>query len=196
MMRHLKSRSGQALVEMALVLPVLLILVMGVISYGLYINAVDTVQQSVRLAVRAASIGDTMGCPGNSAVIQLAAGQNPTVYGVVDDQITTNQWLASEHTATPITFAAVVGNQSTATQNTVMVTVALAYHPVVPLPGLLPATVEIAQTYEMLVQNNQPANATTTTEPTGSPYAETTQWTTPPPPSTNVNYLVQPNGCP
>ncbi|MHB1956957.1 MAG: TadE/TadG family type IV pilus assembly protein, partial [Sulfobacillus sp.] len=41
---HLKR--GQALVETALVLPLVLLLIFGIISYGLYINAVDTVQQA------------------------------------------------------------------------------------------------------------------------------------------------------
>lgn len=180
---------------MALVLPVLMILLLGVVSYGLYINAVDTVQQSVRLGVRSASIGDTMGCPGDSAASQLAAGNTPTVYGVVDDQLNGNRWLSSEHITTPITYAAVLGNQSNGQQNDVVVTVAVPYHPVVPIPRLLPSTVEIAQTYEMMVQNAEPSNATAAAQPTSSPYFENSQWTNPAPPTTNVAYLTQPGGC-
>ncbi|MCL5971539.1 MAG: hypothetical protein M1499_03140, partial [Firmicutes bacterium] len=64
-----------------------------------------------------------------------------------------------------------------------------------PIPGLLPSTIEIAQTYQMMVQTAQPQNATTPNQPTGSPYDETSQWTQPTPPTTNVTYLTQPNGC-
>lgn len=195
MIANLRDQSGQALIEMALVLPVLLVLILGVVSYGLYINAVDTVQQSARLAVRVASIGDTLGCPGDSAAAQLASGSNPTVYGVVDDQISANRWLAGDKTNTPIAWAGIIGTQADSQQNNVMITVALAYHPVVPIPGLLPSTIEISQTYEMMVQNGQPVGGTVSTMPSGTPYDETSQWTSPTPPSQGVAYLTQPGGC-
>ncbi len=195
MIRRIKWRSGQALIEMALILPILLLLIVAVISYGLYINAVDTVQQSVRLGVRAVAIGDTIGCPGDSASAQLAQGKTPTLYGVVDDQINGNRWLASSYT-TPVSFAAVIGNQSDSQQNNIIVTVAIPYHPLIPIPGLLPTTLEIAQTYEMMMENPQPSDSVTASEPTGSPYLETSQWTFPSPPSSNIEYLVQPGGCP
>lgn len=195
MSHWIRAHSGQALVEMALILPVLLILLIGIISYGLYINAVDTVQEAVRLGARGASIGDTMGCPGDSAAKELASGHQATVYGVVDDQLNGNRWLSSDRVPTSISYAAIIGNQSDSQQNNVMITVAIPYHPIIPIPGLLPAQMEIAQTYEMMVQNPQPTNAVTTAEPTGSPYYESNQWTSPPPPSGNVEYLIQPGGC-
>jgi Flp pilus assembly protein TadG len=191
----LRAHSGQALVETALVLPVLLVLLLGIITYGLYINAVDTVQQAVRVGVRAASIGDTLGCPGDSAIAQLAAGDTPTVYGLVDDQINTNRWISQNADLPVVSYAAIVGDNTDAEQNTVLMTVALAYHPVVPIPGLLPSTVEISQTYQMMVQNPQPADGLTTQEPTGTPYDETSTWTSPAPPTTNTLYLIQPGGC-
>ncbi|PSR23933.1 MAG: hypothetical protein C7B45_01210 [Sulfobacillus acidophilus] len=196
MNKMLRSRSGQALVETALVLPILLLLLLGIITYGLYINAVDTVQQAARVGVRAASIGDSLGCPGDSATSQLAAGDSPTVYGLVDDQLDTNKWLNLENSDVPVvSYAAIVGNESNTEQDTVLMTVALTYHPMVPIPGLLPSTVEIAQTYQMMVQNAQPSDGLTTSQPTGAPYDETSTWTTPTPPSTNVSYLTQPGGC-
>lgn len=194
-MTRLRDRRGQALVEMALVLPVLLLLIMGTISYGLYINAVDTVEQATRLGVRAATLGDTMGCPADSAEQELAQGSVPTVYGVVDDQLHGNRWIAGDLNSTPISLATVIGSQSNGQQDTVLLTVAIPYHPLVPIPALLPATLEIAQTYEMMVQNPQPSNATTSSEPVGSPYYESSAWTTPAPPTSNVSYLVQPGGC-
>jgi len=194
----LRSR-GQALIETALVLPLILLVLFGIISYGLYINAMSTVQQAVRVGARAASIGDTLGCPGDSATNQLASGNPPTVYGVVDDQINHDQpWLTTRIGSSPIpviSYAAIVGNQQNTQQNNILLTVAYPYRPLLSIPGLLPTQLEISETYQMMVETPQPPGATTTTEPTGSPYDETTKWTTPPPPTTNITYLVQPGGC-
>ncbi len=172
-----KSRSGQALIETALVLPVLILLVLSLISYGLYINAVTTIQQAVRVGARTAAIGDTLGCPGNSALQELSQGHHPTVYGMVDDQINHDQpWLTTTagSTAKPvITYAAIIGNSTNVQQQNVLLTVAYPYQPLIPLPGLLPAHLVIAQTYQMMVETAPPSHATTTTQPTGSPYDET-----------------------
>ncbi len=193
------SRRGQALIETVLVLPVVLLLLFGIISYGLYINAVDAVQQAVRVGVRTAAIGDTLGCPGDSAQKELAANHTPTAYGAVDDQLNSNRpWLTTStgSQAKPvITYAAIIGNSTNSQQDDVVMTVAYAYHPLLPIPGLLSSTVEIAQTYRMMVETPQPPQGTTSTQPTGSPYHETTQWTQPAPPSTGVTYLTQPGGC-
>ena len=197
-MRRFRDQSGQAVVEMALVLPILVLFIFGIISYGLYVNAVDTVQQAARLGVRAAALGDTMGCPGDSAETELGNGQPATVYGVVDDQLNNNKALSPTSGGNPlpvISYAAMIGNQSNSQANDILMTVAYAYHPVIPIPGLLPSTVEIAETYQMMVETAPASNAITAIEPTGSPYDESTQWTQPTPPSSNVSYLVQPNGC-
>jgi len=159
---HLKL--GQALVETALVLPLVLLLIFGIISYGLYINAADTIQQAARVGARTATIGDTLGCPGDSAETQLANGQSPTVYGIVDNQINNDSpWLTSGSgtSAKPlITYAAVIGNPSNAQENDILVTVAYPYHPILPIPGLLPSEIEIAQTYQMMVQTMPPYSST------------------------------------
>ncbi|AEJ41232.1 hypothetical protein TPY_3074 [Sulfobacillus acidophilus TPY] len=121
------------------------------------------------------------------------------MYGMVDDQINHDQpWLTTMMGSSPIpviSYAAIIGNQFNAQQNNILLTVAYPYRPVLPIPGLLPTQMEITETYQMMVETPQPPNGTTTTEPTGSPYDETTKWTNPPPPTTNVAYLVQPGGC-
>ncbi|MCY0880328.1 MAG: pilus assembly protein [Firmicutes bacterium] len=186
-----RTASGQALVEMVLILPVLLLFTLAIISYGLYINAVATVQEAARVGARAAAIGDTLGCPGDSANAELAAGDPPTVYGMVDDEINNDRpWLQANGQSL-ITFAALVGNQTNPQNNNVMVTIVYPYHPLLPIPGLLPSALTIAQTYQMMVETPQPSNALSTTEPAG----ESAAWTSPAPPTTNVTYLVQPNGC-
>ncbi|MCY0878475.1 MAG: pilus assembly protein [Firmicutes bacterium] len=185
-----RAASGQALVEMALILPVLLLFTLAIVSYGLYINAVATVQEAARVGARAAAIGDTLGCPGDSADAELAAGNPPTVYGVVDDEINNDRpWLQANGQSL-IAFAAVVGNQANPQNNTVMVTVVYPYHPLLPIPGLLPSSVTIAQTYQMMVETPQPSNAVSTTEPAG----ESTAWTSPLPTGIS-DYLIPLNGC-
>jgi Flp pilus assembly protein TadG len=58
MRKILKKRSkGQALVEFALVLPLLLLLVMGIIDFGLIMQQYLTLQHSVREGARMASVG-------------------------------------------------------------------------------------------------------------------------------------------
>ncbi len=195
---------GQALIETALVLPLVLLLLFAIISYGLYINAVDTMQQAARVGARTAAIGDTLGCPGDSAAQELSQGHHPTVYGAVDDQINHDQpWLTTgsgQSAKRVVTYAALVGNASNPQQDNMIITVAYAYHPVIPIPGLLPNPVEIAQTYQMMVQTPQPPGGTQSSMPTGSPYDETTQWTHPSPPSgSTMSYPIQPGynsgGC-
>lgn len=48
----LKNRKGQALVEFAIILPILLLLVMGIIEFGLIFNAYLTIQNASREGAR------------------------------------------------------------------------------------------------------------------------------------------------
>jgi Flp pilus assembly protein TadG len=200
MSRRRSGRRGQAIVETVLILPFLVLVLFGIISFGLYINAINTVEQAARDGARTAVIGDSMGCPGDSATAQLAEGSQPTVYGAVDSQINNdNPWLTTNSSTGPkpvISYAAVVGNETNPQQTEVVITVAYPYKPLLPIPGILPGSVVIASTYQMMVQVPQAQpGATQPTLPSGPPYYETTQYTNPVP-SGNAVYLVQPGGCP
>ena len=62
MSRHLrKTDGGQSLVEFALLIPLFLILVFGIIDFGLGLRAYISVTQSTREGARFASIGNTAG---------------------------------------------------------------------------------------------------------------------------------------
>lgn len=63
----MNGRSGQALVEFALILPLLLLVLLAIITYGLFINADVTVQQAARIGARSAALGNLLGCPGDLA---------------------------------------------------------------------------------------------------------------------------------
>lgn len=73
----MKSEKGQSLVEYALVLPLLLLLIFGIVDFGRYFHASLTVDHAGREAARAASIGesDVVGVAVRSgASIGLTAG--------------------------------------------------------------------------------------------------------------------------
>lgn len=52
-----KKKKGQALVEFALILPILLLILMGIIQFGLVINAYLTISNVSREGARAAAVG-------------------------------------------------------------------------------------------------------------------------------------------
>ncbi|QDC26534.1 pilus assembly protein [Georgenia yuyongxinii] len=54
-----RSQRGASAVEFALVSPVLIVLVLGIIDFGLYINAASVVGNAAREGVRVASLGAT-----------------------------------------------------------------------------------------------------------------------------------------
>ncbi len=188
-MRPFKSQCtdtrGQAMVEFALVLPILLLLVLGIISYGLYINANVTLQQAARIGARAASVGDTVGCPGDSAQQEMSSGQPTTIYGVVDDEVNQGMGLnvgsgssAQSVLTPPPTLQTTDPQNQSSTNSLVTVSVTLPYHPLVPFPGLLPSSMTLTQSYTMMIEQPQPSDAIT---PTGN---------------TDEYTLVQPGGCP
>jgi len=87
------SRSGQALVEFALVVPLLLILLLGVVEFGRAWNVYQVITDAAREAARTAAIDDTSVTQDSViAVVQDAlgrAGLDPadasiTVAGITD----------------------------------------------------------------------------------------------------------------
>ncbi len=165
-MRHSKhlsqfkiSKSGQALVEFALVAPLLILLLLGIISYGMYINANVTIEQAARVGARAAAIGDSVGCPGDSASSQLSSNppEPETIYGMVDNQINQGFGLsAPASNDSPQSFLTPPPEQysssSAPSEDFIQVNIAYPYTPIIPIPGLLPAKLTIAQSYSMMVQ--------------------------------------------
>ncbi|MDF2614267.1 MAG: TadE-like protein [Clostridia bacterium] len=58
-MKNIKNQRGQALVEFAVILPLLLLLIMGIIQFGLVMNAYLTTQNAAREGARAGIVGDS-----------------------------------------------------------------------------------------------------------------------------------------
>lgn len=61
-MHRLKSQRGQALVEFALILPILLTLVLGIFDFGTAYNYQNDMSQLANEAARYASVGNCNGC--------------------------------------------------------------------------------------------------------------------------------------
>lgn len=58
-MKCLRNENGQALVEFAIILPILLILIMGIVQFGLVLNAYITIENASREGARRGIIGIT-----------------------------------------------------------------------------------------------------------------------------------------
>lgn len=77
--RFRKNEKGQALVEMALVLPLLIILILGIIQFGIIFNNQVAVASAAREGARAASVGatqDEINAAVNNALSSSALLQN------------------------------------------------------------------------------------------------------------------------
>lgn len=74
---HVKNEKGQSLVEYAMVLPLLLLLIFGIIDFGRYFHAYLTVDHAGREAARAASVGKNAvdAALRNGTGIGLSSGQ-------------------------------------------------------------------------------------------------------------------------
>jgi len=59
--RHLRSESGQSLVEFALVLPILAVLLFGIIQFGLVFHQYLTVTDAVRAGARKGAVSRNLG---------------------------------------------------------------------------------------------------------------------------------------
>lgn len=73
-MKILKNNEGQSLVEFALILPILLLIIMGIIEFGIMINSYLTVRSASREAARAAVVGST-----NQEVMSLVSSICPNL---------------------------------------------------------------------------------------------------------------------
>jgi Flp pilus assembly protein TadG len=56
-LKSLKNQEGQALVEFALILPILLLLVMGILQFGMMLNSYLSIENASREGARAGIIG-------------------------------------------------------------------------------------------------------------------------------------------
>src|SRR5438477_6494222 len=78
MQQQKHSDYGQAIVEFALVLPVLLLIVLGIIQFGRYYNNNETITNATRAGARVAAISRTASDP-VGATIQAVKNSAPNL---------------------------------------------------------------------------------------------------------------------
>lgn len=73
--RHLKQRSpGQALVEFALILPLLIVLIFAIMDFGYYLFVTISINHATRAGVRRASMNNTSCDQVKATVVNSAVG--------------------------------------------------------------------------------------------------------------------------
>jgi len=130
-----------------------MLILLGIIAYGMYINANLTVQQAARIGARSALIGNPVGCPGD-------ASNAYTVYGQVDGQIAQGFGLSyRNHSGTPRVLLDPSPTTVSGANQDITVTVRYLYHPIIPIPGLLPSVMTLSQSYTLLSQGAYPPSS-------------------------------------
>jgi Flp pilus assembly protein TadG len=84
--RRLRREDGQSLVEFAVVLPVLLMLVTGIIQFGLLFNKYLTLTDAVRTGAQTLALGRGLSDPCDPAVAQTLSSASAT--GLTSGEVT------------------------------------------------------------------------------------------------------------
>jgi Flp pilus assembly protein TadG len=85
---NIKNRSaGQAMVELAIVLPVLLMLVLGIIQFGILFNNYQTLTDAVRAGARQAAVSRTLPNPAGSAEARVRSAASGSLSDAGDPAI-------------------------------------------------------------------------------------------------------------
>ena len=85
--QRIRSEAGQAIIEMALIMPLLLLLILGMLEFGWLLNGQLTVTASAREAARTAVLYDGAGRAADAA--RIAAERYSTGSGLSNVQTTT-----------------------------------------------------------------------------------------------------------
>jgi len=100
--RYVRNRRGQAIVELALVLPVFLLLLVGMMEFGLVLHDYVTVAEAARVGARAAAVHKD-----NATITAATKNAAP---GLPADQLTVTispELLAARTTDTAVTVTVV-----------------------------------------------------------------------------------------
>jgi Flp pilus assembly protein TadG len=81
MKKHLKSNNGQAMVEMVLILPLILLLIVGIAEFGFMFSNYLTLNNVSREAARYASLGGTDSAAQTRA-IEVSGNLNPSLLSI------------------------------------------------------------------------------------------------------------------
>ena len=88
--RIVKREDGQAMTEFAIVLPVLLLILFGIIQFGIVFNNYIDVTSSAREGARTGAVSRSLGCSGEQTAISQAAKDAGTSLNQTNMTVTSN----------------------------------------------------------------------------------------------------------
>ena len=140
-MPKFREQSGQSLVEFALVAPLLLLLLYGIIQFGLIFYGFITVEQAARMGVRSASLGSSISVIGQAIDAEISGiGMNPTA-------TTTAYTPPGPFTSTTDRLVWDAYSASSGSNATVVVTVLYRFPIVIPIFGT--TNIQLQQQFTM-----------------------------------------------
>jgi Flp pilus assembly protein TadG len=83
-----KKEDGQALVEFAILLPILLLLLLGILQFGVVFNNYIQVTSAAREGARKAAVSRSLGVAGATSAARTAAKNASPGLSLTDSQIT------------------------------------------------------------------------------------------------------------
>lgn len=153
MVRWLRKReAAQSLVEFSLIVPLLLILVFGVIDFGMGLRAYITVAQATREGARFGSLGNPAGTFTGGGVGQCTGAAGTTVVGKVCSTMGLD--------LTNVSSVSVTYPSGNAPGNSVRVSATYNYHYITPVQrlvnffsaGALGSTIPVKSTIDMRIE--------------------------------------------
>jgi Flp pilus assembly protein TadG len=141
-----RLRTGQSLVEFALILPVLLLILMGVIDFGRAIYAYNAVSNAAREGARTAIVDQSVS--GGTYVAAQAAAEQATALGL----------NPADTDEIEVTFPDPGGIGTCATPGvgcTVRVEVHYAFEPLTPIIGNILGPIDVGAVTEMPIEHQK-----------------------------------------
>jgi Flp pilus assembly protein TadG len=89
---ELRSDDGQALVEMAMVLPILIAVVLGIAQFGVAYNNYVTLTDATRAGARKAAVSRFVGDAGASAVATVKSSATNLTASKLSVSVTSTNW--------------------------------------------------------------------------------------------------------
>lgn len=151
----MEDEHGQSLLEFAIVVPVLVVLLLGIVSVSFYLNAYLTVAQATRVGVRTASLGYPSGITSSGTC--PSPGTSGTICAVVDQQLALGAGMSAENLSSICVTAP--GTQSSSNLPVVELSLAYIYTPILPVP-YLGDPMKLQQTYTMVQETSPPSGDT------------------------------------
>lgn len=159
-MRSHKSQRGAAALEFALVIPVLMALVCGMMDFAMVFNGQAVVTNAARDGVRAASLGKTFAGTGKVVANETGALINPSIVSwsvctAAGIESPAGEWKCSSGTAASPNPSNTVYESARAIDAIVRVTVSYRYTWLTPLPTWIGqgTTTLISQVSYMRIEN-------------------------------------------